>query len=71
MNKIAESSFKIITTPEYIEIIRTTTEERVCFLSNWLKFNIFRKKADDSEIWVDGSYENNTPLLIPLEAAFV
>lgn len=70
MNKIAESSpFHIITNPEYIEIISTTTEERVCFPSNWLKFNIFRKKADDSEVWVDGSYENNTPMLTPLEAA--
>lgn len=70
MNKIAESSpFKIITNPEYIEIINTTTEERASFPSNWLKFNIFGKKAHDSEFWADGSYGNNTPLLTPLEVS--
>lgn len=63
------SPFKVIANPESVEVIRTTTGEKAIFSSNWLKLNTFEKKAYDSQVWVDGSYQNNTPTLTSLDVS--
>lgn len=60
--KVNSNLYEVQNKSQFINVTNLKSNQSVRFSSNWLKFDTLEKNTFDSENWVDGSYQNSTPI---------